>query len=316
MSIATQIQRIKTAKCKIRDKLVELKLASPTDNIDTLAAVVEGIENKGGINAEIFEGSTYTIPAGYHDGTGTVHAMTDVEGDYARYKTQAKTVTPTKSRQTVSPDTGNYALSAVTVEPIPSNFKDTSNITVAAADVLAGKIIIDKDGNETTGTMPNNGAVEYGFNAAHSEIGSYIVPKGYHNGKGTIYFWSEGDKYVTPTKGTQEITGEMVDSETQRFLTKVIVNPIPDNYLDTTDPSIAKGEGDLTVDGHVVNVAAGYYPQGVSKGVTKLGHRVVEINGLDAVSDAGYISYGVLNGYVTTLGIALTSDLEEALASI
>lgn len=81
--------------------------------------------------------------------------------------------------------------------------------------------------------IPEIGAVTHSFDANSSD-GVYEVPQGYHNGKGMVYVWMDADKYVTPNKQAQEVTGEVLDDGTQRFLTKVIVNPIPDEYQDIT----------------------------------------------------------------------------------
>lgn len=99
--------------------------------------------NNGGVHGEISKLATpYTIPQGYHDGSGTVGiAATEAEkiiADNIRegitilgvagtmsgtedVKAQSKTVTPTFSQQEVLPDTGsgyNY-LASVTVSAIP-----------------------------------------------------------------------------------------------------------------------------------------------------------------------------------------------------
>lgn len=59
---------------------------------------------------------------------------------------------------------------------------DLDVITAQAGDILAGKVIVDPDGEPLTGTMPNNGAV--------SKVlpinGSYTIPAGYHNGSGKV----------------------------------------------------------------------------------------------------------------------------------
>ncbi len=59
---------------------------------------------------------------------------------------------------------------------------DLDVVTAGKPDVLAGKVIVDKDGEPLTGTMPNRGAVSATLNAG----GSYTIPAGYHNGSGKI----------------------------------------------------------------------------------------------------------------------------------
>ena len=72
MSTANEISRLSSARDTIRDKLIDLGLASSTDKLDTLATAVQGIVNRGAVSATVQEGDTYTIPAGYHNGSGTV----------------------------------------------------------------------------------------------------------------------------------------------------------------------------------------------------------------------------------------------------
>lgn len=75
MSIATEIGRIKSATADIRSKYVELGIAESTDKIDDLAVAAGQIENKGAVSVTVAEGSTYTIPKGYHNGSGTVTGL-------------------------------------------------------------------------------------------------------------------------------------------------------------------------------------------------------------------------------------------------
>lgn len=226
MSIATELSRIQADRDTIRSKLVEMGLATNTDKLDALATAISGIVNKGAVQVEIVEGQSYTIPAGYHNGSGTVVALTDESGEAEKYKLQQKTVTPTKSQQSVTKDEGFYGLSSVTVNPIPDAYQNVSSVTATAGNVLTGKIFVTADGTVTTGTMKNNGAVSKTLDVTTI---SYTIPTGYHSGSGKVTIVLE-EKSATPTKSTQTIS-----PTSGKVLSKVTVNPIPDNFIDTTD---------------------------------------------------------------------------------
>lgn len=294
MSIATELSRIQADKNTIRAKLVELGMATNTDNLDRLASAIEGLINQGAVSVEILEGTTYTIPAGYHNGSGTVKAMTDTSGEAETYKTQAKTATPTKKQQSVTPDSGYYALSAVTVAPIPDAYQDVTAVTAAAGDVLTGKIFVASDGTVTTGTMANNGSVAKTLNGTTI---SYTIPKGYHDGTGKVQIVLE-EKTVTPAKSAQTIT-----PTDGKVLSKVVVNPIPDNYIDTTD-------ADATAANILAEKTAYVGGVKVTGSMANNGETGGSIDGLTKTSMT------IPAGYTTGGTVSLTSDIEEALAVI
>ena len=179
MSIATEITRIQTARNTLRTKAVELGIAPNTAKLDALAAAYDGIHNRGAVSASVQEGDTYTIPEGYHNGSGTVSGV----AGGGNYNLQSKSVAPTKSQQSVTPDSGYYGLSDVTVAAIPEEYVDTSDANAVAADILADKVAY-VDGAKVTGAMANNGAVAAVIDGL--TVTSYTVPAGYHSGAGTV----------------------------------------------------------------------------------------------------------------------------------
>lgn len=221
-NITTQITRITNDRNTIRNKMIDFGLAEPTANLDALSAAIDGIVNQGAVSAEVQEGDTYTIPKGYHNGSGTVSGV----AGGGNYKLQSKSITPTKSQQNVTPDSGFFGLSDVTVAAIPAAYQDVSSVTAVAGDVLANKIIVTADGSVTTGTMANNGAVNKTLTAQEQ---SYTIPKGYHSGTGSVSISPES-KTATPTKSQQTI-----NPTAGKVLTSVIVEPIPAQYVDTSD---------------------------------------------------------------------------------
>ena len=105
------------------------------------------MKNNGAVKGTIStKTGAYTVPQGYHDGSGKVQidseeqaklipaniregvtvlgvagSMSPNEGE----KAQAKTVTPSTTKQTIVPDTGYTCLSSVTVNAIP--YEETDN---------------------------------------------------------------------------------------------------------------------------------------------------------------------------------------------
>lgn len=184
MSITTELTRIQKDRNTIRSKLIELGMAQTADNLDKLATAIEGVENRGAISAEVKEGETYTIPKGYHNGSGTVSGV----AGGGNYNLQSKTVTPTKLQQNLTPDSGYYGLSDVTVAPIPESYQDVSAVTAAAGDVLTGKVFVDAEGQTVTGTMVNNGELNRTIDGLTAS--SVTIPAGYTSG-GTVSLTSD-----------------------------------------------------------------------------------------------------------------------------
>lgn len=102
--------------------------------------------NKGAVSGTIATKEAYTIPMGFHDGSGTVSldatesakliagnikkgiSILGVEGTYGgeAAKVQTKSVTPTMTTQTVLPDEGFDYLSQVEVAAIPVTYSANS----------------------------------------------------------------------------------------------------------------------------------------------------------------------------------------------
>ncbi|MGM9590623.1 MAG: hypothetical protein ACI3V0_10690 [Faecousia sp.] len=290
MSIATELSRILSDRNTIRTKLVELGMATNTDNLTILASAIEGLINQGAVSVTVQEGDTYTIPAGYHNGSGTVSG---VAGSGA-YNLQSKTATPTKKQQSITPDAGYYGLSDVTVSPIPDAYQNVSSVTAAAGDVLTGKIFVAADGTVVAGTMVNNGAVSKTLDGTTI---SYTIPKGYHTGNGTVQIVLE-TKTVTPTKSVQDIT-----PTSGKVLSKVTVAAIPDHYVDTTDATAAAGNI-LAEKTAYVNGAK------VTGTMANNGSTGGSMDGLTVTS------VSIPAGYTTGGAVSLTGDIENALAAI
>lgn len=292
MSIASYISAIEANRNTIRNKLIELGMAASSDKLDKLAAAIESIVNQGAISVTVQEGDTFTIPAGYHNGSGTVSG---VSGG-GNYTLQSKTATPTKKQQNIVPDSGYYGLSGVTVNAIPEAYQDVSSVTAAAGDVLTGKVFVTSAGVVTTGEMANNGAVDKTLDVTTI---SYTIPKGYHNGSGKVKLVLE-TKSVTPTKTVQNIT-----PTAGKVLSKVTVSAIPDKYQDVSGVTATAAD---VLDGSVFVDKTGEVVEGT---MPDRGTVNETIDGLTVTS------YTIPAGKHSGSGkVTLTNDIENALAAI
>lgn len=340
MSIAARIARISSAVAAIRSKYVELGISQSTDKLDNLATASEQIENKGAVVATVSEGSTYTIPKGYHNGTGTVTGIAPAEDA----EVSSWEIPDMISLTSPSP----YAVSSSDDSDDAWKVFDGNTATAWAAGNAGTKWIAFNFGestkvngirlrpSENTDHFPtsftvlgsNNGdewtpiteepistnspeamvAQEFELTASTYKIFRVQTTDPYfeiseiefRTVESISKYSLQSTKVVTPTTKQQSITSD----EGFYGLTGVTVNPIPENYKDVS-PVTATGSDVLS--GKVVVDASGTTIAGT---MPNNGVIAMVIDGLTTTSvtiPAGYTSGGT---------VSLDDTIEKALAEI
>lgn len=182
MSISEQIAKLQNARNIIHDKLLSLGLGDGTEKLEVCAEKIDAIKVHETVNIEVKEGDSTPLEPGYYKG-GTVSGI----GGGGSYKLETPDpITPTKAQRVITPSTGYYGLGSVTIEPIPAQYQDVSNVNAEAKHVLSPFIYVNNQGVITPGTMIDNKAVTATMSGLTDETSSYTIPEGYHNGGGTI----------------------------------------------------------------------------------------------------------------------------------
>ena len=201
------------------------KTVTPSTSAQT--AVAAGKYTLGAITVAAIP-SQYIVPSGSlsitSNDTYDVTSYASVEVSIpSGVNNQSKTVTPTKSAQTVTPDSGYSGLSQVKVNAIPAAYITTTDADAVAANLLYNKTAY-VNGTKITGTMANNGATG---TTITTQGGTYTIPAGYTSG-GTV------TASVTASSVTNTIiNGTAFEEETGDYGFRATVN-IPAGYHNET----------------------------------------------------------------------------------
>ena len=184
------------------------------------------------LTAYIIQNGTLTdIADAIRTKTGKTATMTplDMPDEILSIKTtpdlQNKSVTPTKSSQAITADSGYDGLGTVTVNAIPAAYITTSDANAVAANILLNKTAY-VNGSKITGTMPNNGAT---CGTISAQGGTYTIPAGYTTG-GTV---TANIAASTITNSALNVASFVEDSATHDYGVRASIT-IPEGYYEET----------------------------------------------------------------------------------
>lgn len=140
---AAGAKAVKTLKQAFSDALTALKNtaiaqavgATASDTFTSLITKLGAIVNRGGVSpSKLNVGDSYTIPEGYHDGTGVVEAETAANQSLMTIPTANKSITISSTGTTSNINVKNYATASVTTSDLvkPSG---TKSITANGSDI-------------------------------------------------------------------------------------------------------------------------------------------------------------------------------------
>ena len=266
----------------------ETKSVTPTTSTQKVTPTSGKYLTEVSVGAIQTETKSVTSNGTYNPTSGKYFSSVTVNVPSETFNTQTKTVTPTESTQTVSPDNGYDGLSTVTVNPISSTY-------VGSAVPTKGATTITPNSNSQTAISSGTYATgDVTVSAVPTETKS-ITANGTYTPSDGKYFSSVSVSVVGDTFDTQEKSVTPTESEQvvgpdagYDGLSSVTVGAIPSNYIGsgvttksaatitptTTDQTIDAGQylsGAQTVkgDGNLVseNIISGKSIFGVSGSV-------------------------------------------------
>lgn len=322
MSIASKLAQIKEDKQDLAAKVKEFGLGDGSDSLETATDKIYGIKvySIADSSFEVTEGKSTEFPSGYYVG-GTITGLTNNELDAQKYRTQAKSCTPNKTTQVISPDNDDngtlengeyYALSSVTVHPIPAIYADTTDATQDVNDsIVAIGVHPDltvyarssdgKSAKKIKGTMHVNTASQKPLTVGDD---SFTISGGFHTGNGTVYVDSEEVLMECPTN--QGVEPTKVESEDGKFLSRVYIKPLSKAWANTSSATTDQN-GELS----------GMIPQGIAvyaknaagvakriegsmtkrRGIEASIDGILDLNTGDSINAEGSLYYTIPAGY-------------------
>ena len=275
--------------------------ATASEILNTKTAYVNGskvtgtMTNRGAVTYTITtQGGSYTISAGYHNGSGKVTAslpVSTITNGVLNVATITESTNDYGVEASITIPAGYY--NTTTLSRVLSNILPAPTTAAAVGQILSGYQAYDYQGKLLSGTMTNRAA----WNATLNDtITSTTIPAGYHNGSGTVSHatvnipdptisldattgvitasgsWTKGFTTDNSYSKTYSLTAQSATTATPTSSEQTIVTA--GKFL-TGDIKVAAvsstfvGSGITTrttlgVSGATVTASAGYYPNAVT----------------------------------------------------
>ena len=239
----------------------ETKSITPTTSVQKVTPTSGSYLTQVSVGAISTETKSITSNGTYNPTSGKYFSSVTVNIPAEEFNTQSKTVTPTESTQTISPDNGYDGLSSVTVNPISSTYVGSGVPTKGATTITP---------NSNSQTAISSGTYATGnitVSSVPTETKS-ITANGTYTPSNGKYFSSVSVSVVGDTFDTQEKTVTPTESEQvispdagYDGLSSVTVGAISSTYVGSG--VTRKSAATITPSESVQRIAANQYLTGV-----------------------------------------------------
>lgn len=223
------------------------KTVSPSATVQTVTAD-SGYDALSDVTVNAIQTETKSVTANgtYNPTSGKYFSSVTVDVPSETFNTQTKTVTPTESTQTISPDNGYDGLSQITVNPIPSNYVGSGVTTKSAATITPSTSVQTavSAGTYVTGDIKvaamTNGELNTPTVSASGLVTASIKTSGYLDTSktSTLQLTTKGATTITPSTSVQTVVASGTYTTGD-----IKVAAMPSGALDT--PSVS-GSGLVT----------------------------------------------------------------------
>lgn len=223
------------------------KTVFPSTSVQTITAD-SGYDALSDVTVNAIQTETKSVTANgtYNPTSGKYFSSVTVDVPSETFNTQTKTVTPTESTQTISPDNGYDGLSQITVNPIPSNYVGSGVTTKSAATITPSTSVQTavSAGTYVTGDIKvaamTNGELNTPTVSASGLVTASIKTSGYLDTSktSTLQLTTKGATTITPSTSVQTVVASGTYTTGD-----IKVAAMPSGALDT--PSVS-GSGLVT----------------------------------------------------------------------
>lgn len=223
------------------------KTVFPSTSVQTVTAD-SGYDALSDVTVNAIQTETKSVTANgtYNPTSGKYFSSVTVDVPSETFNTQTKTVTPTESTQTISPDNGYDGLSQITVNPIPSNYVGSGITTKSAATITPSTSVQTavSAGTYVTGDIKvaamTNGELNTPTVSASGLVTASIKTSGHLDTSktSTLQLTTKGATTITPSTSVQTVVASGTYTAGD-----IKVAAMPSGALDT--PSVS-GSGLVT----------------------------------------------------------------------